>query len=69
MQNLEADIEWHREQIRLAGIALAEADIRENPIRSIEVPTLRSVVARLEQTMRHLEELRAQRSQRPEAPR
>lgn len=62
MRELEADIRWHHEQIRLAKAALRDADKPENSIRHIEVEALNSSILKLERTVRHLEELRAKRT-------
>ena len=64
VENLQADIAWHRNQIRLAEAALAEADDRSNPVRAVEVGALRDSVSRLKLTLRHLEEILQDRSTR-----
>jgi hypothetical protein len=61
MHELEADIRWHEEQIRLAKAALRDADQLENPTRQLEVSLLASSIQKLERTMGHLEELRIKR--------
>lgn len=66
MRELEADIRWHHEQLRLAKGALRDADRAANPTRQIEVEALTASISKLERTVRHLEELRAARPQGPD---
>ncbi len=47
MRELEADIRWHHEQIRLAKAALHESDCPENPSRELEVAVLTSSILRV----------------------
>ena len=62
MQRLADDIAWHREQIRLARLALKEADQAANPTRAIEVEAITNSLDRLERTLAHLEELHQKRA-------
>lgn len=64
MSELEADIRWHDEQIRLAKAALRDADKPENPERQLETDLLTASILKLERTRRHLEELRVKRPAR-----
>lgn len=58
MHSLSELIEWHREQLVLAQRELEAADVWWNRQREADTEILRDTIARLESTLRHLEDLR-----------
>jgi len=51
MHTLQADIDWHLNEIRLTRGALADADQPSNVARKIEVEVLSDRIARRERTL------------------